>query len=652
MAFDQFQSSFSKLLKYNSLTLCGAVFILLGLCSDVKGQAVVDSIPMAIDTVQLPLIEILDKYSKPLNVLVRMTYDEPRSVDVGSLMRTNILADTRSQGPGMLSTISLNGLGPQRTNVVWGQVPISSSMNGVVDLSLIPVFLTDNFSIFTIADTVFSQFSGGNSFYIRNKIEQSQEGKHRISISAGMYGQYAMRGSYTFYTKNEVKSTTDVQVVNEANRFRYKNTYRIGQPIETLTHARRQMANIRQHFEKKAKNGDYWSAVVWVNAAERELAASMVQAKSQDKQYDRGLRASAAWSHAYARARHRISLGHNAEYIRFLTPSFDDTSRAYTTVLRWEGIRETKRWQWLLGASGQYEIAKSDGYTDPTSFISRYRWSPTVKVQYHIRDTSAVASILIRPEWIGNKTYLPTSQWRFYYPISSQSTADIELSTSSQVPTFNDLFWRGLGNQSLRAEQTMAVRAGFDTRWLEVDPSHRLSLYGTSQWVDHWILWQPDASGLWRPNNLRKVWSRQVIAVYVHNFKVNDRIHYIRLRYRYTDAVQVASYDNQPQVIGKQLIYTPRHSTSLELFYQLSKSLKLIYSHRYQSRRFTTADNSTWLKGYQCADLEIHYLKNARKKKAWDCNLALENIYNSPYELIATRPMPGRNVRLSVSYGF
>jgi len=49
----------------------------------------------------------------------------------------------RTQSPGGLSTVSARGAGPSRTPVVWQGINLQSTMNGVVDVSLIPLWAGD-----------------------------------------------------------------------------------------------------------------------------------------------------------------------------------------------------------------------------------------------------------------------------------------------------------------------------------------------------------------------------------------------------------------------------------------------------------------------------------------------------------------------------
>jgi len=53
----------------------------------------------------------------------------------------------RANAPGALSTVSSRGAGPARTAVVWEGVNLQSTMNGVVDVSLLPVWPEDRIEI-------------------------------------------------------------------------------------------------------------------------------------------------------------------------------------------------------------------------------------------------------------------------------------------------------------------------------------------------------------------------------------------------------------------------------------------------------------------------------------------------------------------------
>ena len=99
--------------------------------------------------------------------------------------------------------------------------------------------------------------------------------------------------------------------------------------------------------------------------------------------------------------------------------------------------------------------------------------------------------------------------------------------------------------------------------------------------------------------------------------------------------------------VGKQLIYVPRYSGmgSLMIAY---KKLTVKYTQNYAGLRFTSTDDSQYLDPYSVASLFIGYTTALRTKMNWEFYGVVNNCWNSYYETMAYRPMPGINFKVGV----
>jgi vitamin B12 transporter len=156
--------------------------------------------------------------------------------------------------------------------------------------------------------------------------------------------------------------------------------------------------------------------------------------------------------------------------------------------------------------------------------------------------------------------------------------------------------------------------------------------------LDNWILWQPGVDGLFRPDNLRQVWSR--------GFETNTSAQrqsgqwQIRasIRYQFTQATNTKVYGGSAAVLDMQLPYTPKHNASTEIAVQ-HRRYGLQYIHQWTGKRFTTSDNSLSLPGFDTAVL----LASCKLGRRGHFTIRLDNCWNQAYQMVAFRPMPGRN---------
>jgi iron complex outermembrane receptor protein len=117
-----------------------------------------------------------------------------------------------------------------------------------------------------------------------------------------------------------------------------------------------------------------------------------------------------------------------------------------------------------------------------------------------------------------------------------------------------------------------------------------------------------------------------------------------------TIATLVAAQQPGDSSLNKQLIYTPRikHLLSAGIGYM---GFTLTYYHHYTGIRFASSDNQSWLPAYHYAKLSLGK-RVQLKSTTLQLQAIVNNLFNTTYQVIVSRPMPLRNYQLSVSYKF
>jgi iron complex outermembrane receptor protein len=177
----------------------------------------------------------------------------------------------------------------------------------------------------------------------------------------------------------------------------------------------------------------------------------------------------------------------------------------------------------------------------------------------------------------------------------------------------------------------------------------KFSATGFNREVRNWIVWIPQ-SGLWSPENLKRVWSRGLelngtVEQVAGEFKF---IHMAELGYVQSTHQGAASKPSPSD--GKQLIYVPVWSNFFSETIQY-RQWNLMAIVRHQSERFTNTDNTRNLDPFFIADLEIAYSRAFRR---WDlaASVAIRNLFDQDYQLAANRPMPGRYFALGLQFAY
>jgi iron complex outermembrane receptor protein len=126
-------------------------------------------------------------------------------------------------------------------------------------------------------------------------------------------------------------------------------------------------------------------------------------------------------------------------------------------------------------------------------------------------------------------------------------------------------------------------------------------------------------------------------------------------RYQYAKTTNVAVYGGSEDVLDKQLPYTPNHSAGAAIKIE-STWFSAAYLHQWTGKQFTTSDNLDVLDGFSTGNLLLRYVLRAAApatRNMQACfDFRLENIWNTPYQIIAYRPMPGRAFRIGLTLGW
>jgi iron complex outermembrane receptor protein len=169
--------------------------------------------------------------------------------------------------------------------------------------------------------------------------------------------------------------------------------------------------------------------------------------------------------------------------------------------------------------------------------------------------------------------------------------------------------------------------------------------------VQNWILWLPESStGIWTPENVKRVKSRGVEALIKVDGKKNNWTYRFTANYHFNKATNETSGGAIGSSEGKLLIYTPQHLGNISGMVGY-KGYYLQYRQHLCGMRYITSDNGQSLQSFTTGDLRIG--KDFGKKlKGLSLYIAAENLWNAQYQNIVWRPMPGRSFNGGVRYEF
>ena len=210
-------------------------------------------------------------------------------------------------------------------------------------------------------------------------------------------------------------------------------------------------------------------------------------------------------------------------------------------------------------------------------------------------------------------------------------------SKNFRIPTFNDLYWQGNRNLNLKPESTLQAE------FSQVFSYKKIELTTTTFYskITDMLRWLPTISGQWQPINTDKVSIYGVEALV--NWQKDFRNFSIRIDGTYAYTV------SENDLTAKQLIYVPFHkaTSSIALSY---KKTTFTFQNLFNGSVFTSSDNAYKLKKYSVSNASLAY--KIGNKKPLIVGFQVLNLENKPYQNVLSRPMPGRNYMMNLTFNF
>ncbi|MBK7936793.1 MAG: TonB-dependent receptor [Lewinellaceae bacterium] len=354
---------------------------------------------------------------------------------------------------------------------------------------------------------------------------------------------------------------------------------------------------------------------VWHQRVFREIPPAMTENAAETWQRDRSTRAVFTWGHSPGtRSLWQTRAAFSDEAIVFRYTADTDSSRAYTAIIGSEYSKMAgKRLSWKTGGNVLRQWARADGYSDGARWFGQTRLAAYAMSEWTWN--GGRISGLLRQEWVQDQAAPFTWSLGGHTEAGRVGAFRFHISRNFNLPTFNDRYWRSFGKPELQPEKGY----GADVGWVFNRSSFSTKLTVFQLLIDDWILWQPGPDGIFKPDNLRKVWSRGLETSVCWNWAKGAWKGKVSGRYQYVKATNTAVYGGLEDVLHKQLLYTPNHNAGL-VIQVANGAFSGVYLHQLTGKRFTTTDNSGrpagFLHGKPAAPLYIFPPTLAGKNRA------------------------------------
>ena len=257
-------------------------------------------------------------------------------------------------------------------------------------------------------------------------------------------------------------------------------------------------------------------------------------------------------------------------------------------------------------------------------------------------------SVTARYDMVDGKSMgvFPTATFTYHFPAYYELT--LGYSHNYRNPSLNDLYWYPGGNPDLLPEdgRTLDLAAGFHGEDGGAKFDFRVGGYVSK--VKNWIQWVPTSYRFWVPENVAQVFARGVESHIDFNVKQGAWTMNVSGNYVFTVTTDESENAVQQGIMGKQLIYIPRHHGNL--FANLRwKDWDLGYTMEATGMRKTSYADEVY---YDLPAYVLHHVSLGWQWRDFRLELRCHNLTDVDYQNVLWRAMPGRSFEVMVNYRF
>ncbi len=592
--------------------------------------------------------------------------------DLSDLLSENSHVFIKSYGRGAMATAAFRGTAPSHTQVYWNGININSPMLGMVDFSLIPVYILDDVSLNHGTSSIIDGNGGlGGSINLDNSARWESGFDLKFLQGAGMFCSFEdflslKTGNDRFQSETRLYYSSSKNDYTFVNRYNYDLDPESGEfiyKIDTNKNSDYLKYGVLQEFYYRERSGAVWSLRYWGQLSGRSIPGV---ASYEGPEVSRLNRISdddhkIVLNRRFSSAKHTLELQSGFQYhfvnyyLKNYIPGYGYRNEVFSnstvqSLFNKAEYRQNFSDNWLLNVTASWDYHEvstvdtvtSAGYDNHRNDISLF---VSLRKQFFNRLNT---SLMLRQGFVDSELLPPAPFLGFDLLLAKERSIILKgnIGRNYHQPTLNDLYWMPGGNPDLKPEDGISTELGlemiFESGNVYFVPG--ISLFFSD--IDNWIIWLPTKQGYWEPNNVKRVVSKGLEASANISWRLGDVEFRSIATYSCTRALNygdTALWGDESY--GKQLVYIPVHSGNIMLSSHWRK-WSLSWQNNSYSRRFTTSSNDLTDR-YSFYPYFMNNLKIGRdfSFKAFNISteLKINNLFNEKYHSVLIQPMPGIN---------
>ncbi|MGB1219677.1 MAG: TonB-dependent receptor plug domain-containing protein, partial [Flavobacteriales bacterium] len=497
----------------------------------------------------------------------------------------------KDYSPGGISTLSVRGSSSSQSQVFWNGIPLNSITLGQSNLNTIPVLDGQQISVlYGGGETGSYPGSIGASIYIDQALHFQKKERLVYGFNRASFGSQSQMASFS--KSNEQFDLSIMWSTQQSD-----NNYTFYNPLLDSYQEREKSLNKQLftafHFAFKTSEYSYLKTDAFFNQSQQEVPPALALGTPQDlQQQDENDRTIVLSWQSVRRIKSEIRFGNRQTDFAYRDPNTSifssiKTNQNFLNLNAKTQLNE--RHILALEANFERSEAESTGFESAQNQLFSFL-NFNYKTQFNKCLNSSLNLKTVKrdqhqPKFLVSYglDYLKNKTYRLYGFVGN----------NIRYPTFNDLFWKEIGQPELKPEKSIQSELGLE--WLKhKNLNSSFSVYYTD--VKDWILWLPSSSGTWKPQNAYHVISKgfDFQLTYEASAKKNA------LNWFSGFYGNLGSVKNQST--NRDLIYTSTYQAQTKLGFQY-KAFRCSSDLNFYSKRYISTDNSGYLPAYQLLNL-------------------------------------------------
>ncbi len=565
--------------------------------------------------------------------------------NLGDVLANESSIFIKNYGPSNLSSSSFRGGNAAQTSVLWNGFQLNNTLNGQVDFSLIPTGFHNDVTIqYGGSSALWGSGALGGAIFLATKPQWEKGFQAKLNFTVSSFSNFQQQLSLGWGNK---KISSNLQLLHQTakNNFDYLSTDKKLNEQQIQTNAEQKTSALKYDLFYSINARQQIQFSFWKQFNNRNIAPTILQTSSDANQKDNATRISAEWSNQRKKNKEFFRTAFFNENLFYTSNNIVDTNSVKTWIVETEkkwvirnkdvvnsGINFTQNWATLNSISAlktQHNFSLFASYTmnfkkTQTTFSARQQFWNLNKIPFTFSIGTA-------------------------YSIFKNVELKANFSKVYRLPTLNDLYWNPGGNINLLPEngytQDVGVKVFSHLKAFYIKTEATLF----SKKIKNWIQWQPQ-NNFWTPKNILEVWSRGLETNTEIEWRKNDFNIKLNAMTTYIVSTNQIKTSQNDASVDKQLIYVPMYSGFVKMSVGY-KNLLLQYRQNYIGYRYTSTDNSEFLKPYYLGNFYASYLFDVKKYRT-TLFFQINNIWNTSYQVVQNYAMPLQHFSAGIQIQF